>query len=535
MSITIVLLGITGVLLAFVARPFIRYFQDPKGFRKYPNQNLLSGVTGMAYNWEFARNHAPGQFHTRRLHEALKKQPVIRVGPNHLSFGRSRAVKDIYGYASPCNKGNIYGELNVGGKHLVNITSRALHSSRRRMVATAYAPKNIEMWEPGILDITATLVRKMDALCTTPLAPGAVPRKEDLTFDGNYWGMLYAFDCAIRVGMTTNVNFVAQGADLIEIEIDGTNGKKETVSLLDCLRSGTRANSTLVWDLENFQMLKKLTRKLIPWYRKNWAASDRYTMIIKKLIKDRVERHEKGEVFDDLLQPMITDKKTGGIPDISTPDLIAECEQMVNGGGDAPGISLVNTLYYLVKNPAAMTRLKAELDAALLPADEVATWAKTKSLPYLRACIDESMRLSPPVATDLARRTPPGQSHVVDGCLIPGDTNVSISSFTAHRDPDIFPDPEAFKPERWLVAEGEDREKLREMLTVYMPFSAGSRSCIGRNVAMLVQNVFVATLVHNYEFALTSPDWEFTWVDYFNLWPDELPLKIWKREFPEKA
>lgn len=135
------------------------------------------------------------------------------------------------------------------------------------------------------------------------------------------------------------------------------------------------------------------------------------------------------------------------------------------------------------------------------------------------------MRLAPPVATDLVRRTPP-EGTQIDGQMIAGNTLVSISAYTAHRDPDIFPDPEAFRPERWL-AKGD--EKLREMLTKSIPFTTGSRGCIGRNVTMLVQRLFLASLCHRYEFALPSSDWQMQWEEYFNLWPVRLPLKIWRR------
>jgi cytochrome P450 len=204
---------------------------------------------------------------------------------------------------------------------------------------------------------------------------------------------------------------------------------------------------------------------------------------------------------------------------------------LVNGGGDGPAISLCNTLYYLVKNPHTLRELQKELDAALDPADDVAPWAKVKNLPYLKGCINESMRLSPPVATDLVRYTPPGGLRV-DDQMIPGNTIVSISAYTAHRDPEIFTDPEAFWPERWM---GEAGDQMSDMVAVYIPFSSGSRSCIGRNVTILQQMNFLATLCHRYDFALPSRDWEIVWEDYFNLWPKELPLKVWRRELSSTA
>jgi cytochrome P450 len=143
-------------------------------------------------------------------------------------------------------------------------------------------------------------------------------------------------------------------------------------------------------------------------------------------------------------------------------------------------------LYYLLRYPETFHELRKELDSVLSPTDSVAPWQKIKSLPYLRACIDESMRLAPPVATDLIRRTPPDRAMVIDGEVIPPSTNVSISAYTAHRDPTVFKDPETFDPSRWM-AKGSD--ELKDMLGAYIPFSSGVRGCIGRNVTVLIQTV----------------------------------------------
>lgn len=182
-------------------------------------------------------------------------------------------------------------------------------------------------------------------------------------------------------------------------------------------------------------------------------------------------------------------------------------------------------MYYLFRNPPTLVKLREELDVALTPEDAVAPWGKVKSLPYLRACIDEALRLAPPVAANLIRRTPPGASTVIDGEVIPPNTNVSISAYTAHRDPTVFEDAEEYEPERWL-AKGSDR--LKDMLAVFIPFSAGTRGCIGRNVSALLQMVCVATLVYHYDFELPEQDWEMEFEEWFNLWPLRLPLKVRK-------
>jgi cytochrome P450 len=108
------------------------------------------------------------------------------------------------------------------------------------------------------------------------------------------------------------------------------------------------------------------------------------------------------------------------------------------------------TFYHLVRYPETFAKLRAELDEVLSPEDSVAPRSKVKNLPYLRACLDEAMRLTSPVASDLIRRTPP-EGAQIDGEIVPGDTNVSIAANAAHRDPTVFEEPEAYCPERWLA------------------------------------------------------------------------------------
>lgn len=517
-------------------RPLIAYLQDEKGFRKYPTQNWLSGITSLAYGWEVGRKH--DLFHTRRLHNALTKNPVIRVGPNWLSFASARAVKDIYGYNSPCTKGAIYASLQGGGKHLVNIVDRAEHSHRRRMVAVAYGPKNIDAWEPDVANSVARILKQMDSMCTTPLSPEQIlPTSEDLKFDAVHWSFLFSFETVVKVGLSKDLHFTEAGNDTISV-----NDKVKDVSFSESLHGGSRATSTLVWDTEWFPFLKKVTNALSTKYRENWQHGEDWKAIVTQLSKERMERYEDGEVLDDLFKPMLEDKN-GSTPEIHDQDRVAEVDQMskssyhtldtsqtkhltVNGGADGPAISIACTLYYLLKNPETLQKLREELDSALSSTDTVAPWSKVRNLDYLRACINESMRLSPPVATDLVRRTPP-EGVTIDNRVVPGDTAVSISAYTAHRDPTVFQEPEAFRPERWL-ARGDGR--LNDMLAGFIPFSAGSRSCIGRNVTTLEQQVFLATLCRRYEFALPCPGWEMEWEEYFNLWPVKLPLKIWRRD-----
>lgn len=182
-----------------------------------------------------------------------------------------------------------------------------------------------------------------------------------------------------------------------------------------------------------------------------------------------------------------------------------------------------NVIYNLLKNPRALARLREEVDAVLDASEVVAPYDKVRHLPYLRACLDESLRLQPPTSFGLPRRTPPEGMPIL-GEYVAGDTSVSMSSYVVHRNEKIFPDPEAYRPERWL---GEDSKDLQ---AAFLPFSTGARGCIGRNISYLEQTVLLSSVVHRYGFALPNPDWEPTRWESFNLSPGPMPLKAWRRD-----
>ena len=111
-----------------------------------------------------------------------------------------------------------------------------------------------------------------------------------------------------------------------------------------------------------------------------------------------------------------------------------------------------------------------------------------QSLPYLDAVIREGLRISMANPTRLPRVAPPQGFNFTakDGkqYLIPGGTLVGLQIYTLHFNPDVYSDPFAFKPKRWLD------NPTKEMQRDWIPFGLGSRQCIARNLAM--QELFLA-------------------------------------------
>jgi benzoate 4-monooxygenase len=136
--------------------------------------------------------------------------------------------------------------------------------------------------------------------------------------------------------------------------------------------------------------------------------------------------------------------------------------------------------YYLAAHPSVQQKLQRELDDALGPAtedeDAAAPFDSVKKLPYLQACIDESLRLHSTSALGLPRQVPEsgvdGASalRVADRGFAPG-TVLSVPSYSIHRDPAVWGDDvESFRPERWF-----EEERKEAIGRTFNPFSYGPR------------------------------------------------------------
>ncbi|KAK2666124.1 Cytochrome P450 [Fusarium oxysporum f. sp. vasinfectum] len=158
--------------------------------------------------------------------------------------------------------------------------------------------------------------------------------------------------------------------------------------------------------------------------------------------------------------------------------------------------------FYLSRSPQIQEKLAKEITSVFSSAEDIKSCTALYSCQYLRAIIDETLRMSPPVPADLAREVEKG-GIVVDGQFIPEGINVSCASYCLHYNPEIYPEPFTFDPERWIVDEknesGVSAESVALAQSVFIPFSTGPRGCIGKNLAYLEMSLILARTVYNYK------------------------------------
>jgi len=233
----------------------------------------------------------------------------------------------------------------------------------------------------------------------------------------------------------------------------------------------------------------------IPWLKRLHAGRER----LKELTRSRVERRkEKVSDRKDLLGRLIEakDPLTGQMLDPI--DLRTEAFSSIVAGSDSTSSALSYTFYHILNHPEVYKALTDEIcqtfpDRNLRTDSAPPTYAELGRLPYLQACIKESLRLTPPATINLPRYVPAG-GKVIAGMYFPGKTTVGISAVPIHLDTKNFgSDAAKFNPDRWI--HGSGGLSPEEMNRYWIPFGIGSRQCIGKNVALMELVKLVGTLL----------------------------------------
>ncbi|WP_228542113.1 cytochrome P450 [Nocardia sp. XZ_19_369] len=184
------------------------------------------------------------------------------------------------------------------------------------------------------------------------------------------------------------------------------------------------------------------------------------------------------------------------------------------------GVAISWTLYLLAQHPDVADRVAEELVNVLgeRPAPD---YADLKRLTYLKMVLEESMRLYPPgpygareISEDLR----------VGDYSIPAGTTIFYPIWAVHLNPEYWPQPEVFRPERFSAAESAGRPRL-----AYIPFGLGPRSCEGAALAMVEAQLVLAVLLRRFRFEL-APGHSVVPVERFVLWAaDDIRMNLTPR------
>ncbi|KAK6836418.1 cytochrome P450 [Apiospora arundinis] len=171
----------------------------------------------------------------------------------------------------------------------------------------------------------------------------------------------------------------------------------------------------------------------------------------------------------------------------TTDRLNREAFALLSAGATTTAGNCTFVTYFVLKQPQVEIRLREELREATqgFP-DRVPRWAELEKLSYLTACIKEGLRLTRFFHRNI--RLSPDQALQYKQWTIPKNTPVGMSVGHMHLDPDVYPQPYEYIPERWL---GKYDSRMSRN---YVPFLRGSRSCLGSNLAYAQLYIYLAVL-----------------------------------------
>lgn len=239
-----------------------------------------------------------------------------------------------------------------------------------------------------------------------------------------------------------------------------------------------------------------LDRLPLPANRRFAAARARLDATVYRMIQERrAAGADTGDVISMLLLAQDESGDGTGMTDTQVRD---EVLTLFLAGHETTANALAWTWYLLARHPEAESMLHAEIDDVL--GDRQPTADDLARLPYTRAVIAESMRLFPP-AWVLGREA--REPFEIAGYTIPVGTMVFMSQWLIHRDARWFPDPLAFRPERWTP----EMERALPRFA-YFPFGAGPRKCIGESFAWMEAVLVLATLARRWRVRLAHPERE---------------------------
>lgn len=216
----------------------------------------------------------------------------------------------------------------------------------------------------------------------------------------------------------------------------------------------------------------------------------------------------------DLLHAMMTAKDPETGESLTEQQILDEIVTMPIGSSTAPCV-ISTAIYYLLKNPGCITKAREELDSVI--GDGEFTHEHLEKLPYCAGIVRETLRLSAAAPGFNIEPVPGTAGPVTLGggkYQVPAQQTMIIVLHGVNRDPTVFDDPEAFKPERMV---GDAYERLPEGCKKF--FGNGKRVCIGRHYAWMWNMVTLAVLLKEVDFAMADPKYQLKQDGWFNLRP----------------
>ncbi|KAH8277875.1 hypothetical protein KR018_009440, partial [Drosophila ironensis] len=226
-------------------------------------------------------------------------------------------------------------------------------------------------------------------------------------------------------------------------------------------------------------------------------VTDFYTRIVRETVDYRLKNKEKRNDFMDSLIEMYKIDQDGNSEDgLTFNELLAQAFVFFVAGFETSSTTMGFALYELAQNQDVQDKLRQEISDVLEKYKNEFTYEGMKEMKYLEQTVMETLRKHP-VLAHLTRLTETDFSADDPKYFISKGTVVVIPALGIHYDPDIYPEPEKFKPERFT-----DEAIAARPSCTWLPFGDGPRNCIGMRFGLMQTCVGLAYLIKNFRFSV---------------------------------
>nr|AVY05532.1 cytochrome P450 monooxygenase [Nodulisporium sp.] len=467
--------------IVVVSQIFYNLYLHP--LRKFPGP-LAARATRLWRARKILKGDLPQT--VRALHE--KYGPVVRIGPDELSFVESQAWKDIYGHHGSNEMAKDPKFYRLMGKHVPDTiisADRERHGLLRRQLAHGFSERSMREQEPIIGEYVDLLMRRLEEHCEDGRKP----------LDMRAWFNFTTFDVIGNLGF---------GSDF------------------GCLEKSRYHPwvGAILHNLKDNALMRVVTQFLPPLFphllnqmgmlkgRKQHMEYTRQT--VRKRMALKTER-------PDFIEGLLKKKD-----DLTEEEINVNASVLIIAGSETTATLLSGAVYLLGTHRDVLEKLTREVRSAFTSEDQI-TLTSVNSLTYMLACLNESFRQYPPAALGLPRVVPKGGSKIA-GHWVPQDTRVAVWQLAANYSERNFSKPEEFHPERFL---GDERFATDD-LSAMQPFSVGPRNCIGRNLAYAEMRLILARILYRFDIELApgAQDWMKN-QRFYSLWDKpELPVYL---------
>jgi cytochrome P450 len=303
---------------------------------------------------------------------------------------------------------------------------------------------------------------------------------------------------------------------------EGSESANWVVLIYEAIKSGAIEQAT-----RRFAKPGSLAQKFLMWCIPTVVRERRFRHLRNSTEKTVKRLNQKDNDHRDFIWYILKQREKKN--EVSDDEVIMNAALFIVAGSETTATELCGLTNYLLRNPTIFKKLKDELRSAVKTEEDI-NMDVLGNLPYMNACIEEGLRIFPPVPVGLLRTVPKGGS-LIDGHAVPENTSVCVSSWGASHSAANFAQPDTFIPERFLDTP-ESKEKFGgDAKKAAQPFSTGPRGCIGRNLTYVELRLILGAFLWNFdvEFADGAPLWdpkdEFKGLKAYNTW-EKSPLMV---------